>query len=32
MDLDTLDDWGELPPPVRAAVGLHVPALRDHDA
>lgn len=32
VDLDTLDDWGELPPPVRAAVGLHVPALRDHDA
>ncbi len=32
VDLDTVDDWGELPPPVRAAVGLHVPALRDHDA
>ncbi|WP_415297040.1 2-phospho-L-lactate guanylyltransferase [Cellulosimicrobium sp. SJTW-1] len=32
VDLDTLDDWGELPPPVRGAVGLHVPALRDHDA
>ncbi|MFJ1513525.1 2-phospho-L-lactate guanylyltransferase [Cellulosimicrobium funkei] len=32
VDLDTVDDWGELPPHVRAAVGLHVPALRDHDA
>lgn len=32
VDLDTVDDWGELPADVRAAVGLHVPALRDHDA
>ncbi|MCB7136338.1 2-phospho-L-lactate guanylyltransferase [Cellulosimicrobium marinum] len=26
-DLDTLDDWGELPAPVRAAVGQQVPGL-----
>ncbi|MET3977111.1 2-phospho-L-lactate guanylyltransferase [Cellulosimicrobium sp. TH-20] len=32
VDLDTVDDWSELPPHVRAVVGLHVPALRDHDA
>lgn len=30
VDLDTVDDWGELPAHVRAAVGLHVPLLRDH--
>lgn len=28
-DLDTLDDWGELPADVRAAVGRHVPALEE---
>ena len=32
VDLDTVEDWGELPADARAAVGLHVPALRDHDA
>jgi len=32
VDLDTIDDWGELPTEVRDAVGLHVPALRDRDA
>ena len=32
VDLDTVEDWGELPAGARAAVGLHVPALRDHDA
>jgi 2-phospho-L-lactate guanylyltransferase len=32
VDLDTVDDWGELPADVRAAVGLHVPSLRDRDA
>ncbi len=26
-DLDTIDDWGELPAEVRAAVGQHVPGL-----
>ncbi|MBD5786196.1 2-phospho-L-lactate guanylyltransferase [Cellulosimicrobium terreum] len=26
-DLDTVDDWAELPDDVRAAVGVHVPAL-----
>jgi len=31
VDLDTVDDWGELPAPVRAAVGLHVPALGERD-
>lgn len=31
-DLDTVDDWGELPAPVRAAVGRHVPALHDGEA
>ncbi|MBD8079815.1 2-phospho-L-lactate guanylyltransferase [Cellulosimicrobium arenosum] len=28
-DLDTVDDWGELPARVRAAVGQHVPGLHD---
>jgi 2-phospho-L-lactate/phosphoenolpyruvate guanylyltransferase len=28
-DLDTVDDWGELPAEVRAAVGRHVPGLHD---
>ncbi|MFE6237402.1 2-phospho-L-lactate guanylyltransferase [Cellulosimicrobium sp. NPDC057862] len=32
IDLDTVEDWGELPADARAAVGLHVPALRDRDA
>ncbi|GED11533.1 2-phospho-L-lactate guanylyltransferase [Cellulosimicrobium cellulans] len=32
VDLDTVEDWGELPADARAVVGLHVPALRDHDA
>jgi 2-phospho-L-lactate guanylyltransferase len=32
VDLDTVEDWGELPTDARAVVGLHVPALRDHDA
>lgn len=31
-DLDTVDDWGELPAEVRAAVGQHVPALHGPDA
>ncbi|WP_069386062.1 hypothetical protein [Cellulosimicrobium cellulans] len=31
-DLDTVDDWGELPAQVRAAVGRHVPALHGPDA
>lgn len=32
VDLDTVEDWGELPAEARAVVGLHVPALRDRDA
>ncbi|WP_336728480.1 2-phospho-L-lactate guanylyltransferase [Cellulosimicrobium cellulans] len=32
VDLDTVEDWDELPADVRAAVGLHVPALRDREA
>lgn len=28
-DLDTIDDWGELPAEVRDVVGQHVPGLRD---
>jgi 2-phospho-L-lactate guanylyltransferase len=32
VDLDTVEDWGELPANARAVVGLHVPALWDHDA
>ena len=32
VDLDTVEDWGELPADARAVVGLHVPALRDRDA
>jgi 2-phospho-L-lactate guanylyltransferase len=32
VDLDTVEDWDELPADARAAVGLHVPALRDRDA
>ncbi|MBN0041590.1 2-phospho-L-lactate guanylyltransferase [Cellulosimicrobium cellulans] len=32
VDLDTAEDWGELPADARAVVGLHVPALRDRDA
>ncbi|WP_435737073.1 2-phospho-L-lactate guanylyltransferase [Cellulosimicrobium sp. PMB13] len=31
-DLDTIDDWGELPAEVRAAVGQHVPGLPTGDA
>lgn len=29
-DLDTIEDWAELPGQVRDAVGLQVPALREH--
>ncbi|UKJ65937.1 2-phospho-L-lactate guanylyltransferase [Cellulosimicrobium cellulans] len=32
VDLDTVEDWDELPADARAAVGLHVPALRDREA
>ncbi|QJW38264.1 2-phospho-L-lactate guanylyltransferase [Cellulosimicrobium protaetiae] len=32
VDLDTVEDWDELPANARAAVGLHVPALRDREA
>ncbi|MCO7274514.1 MULTISPECIES: 2-phospho-L-lactate guanylyltransferase [Cellulosimicrobium] len=32
VDLDTVEDWDELPADARAVVGLHVPALRDRDA